>query len=64
VCNRSFPILVNFGPLFREHKYLTVDISDIFVRLRRSLARLGVLPIDTRSLNLMNFDLLFQEQTF
>jgi len=26
----SSPILVNFGPLFREHKFLIADISHIF----------------------------------
>jgi len=42
------------------HKFLTVDVLDIFVRLRWNLARLEVLPMDTGSPKLVNFDLLFR----
>jgi len=33
VHNRSSPILVNFGPLFWKHKFLTLDISGSFYRI-------------------------------
>jgi len=32
VRSRSSAILVNFGPLFRDHKFLTVDILGTFCR--------------------------------
>jgi len=38
VRSRSSPIFVNFGSLFLEHRFLTVNISDIFVCSQRNLA--------------------------
>jgi len=39
-------------------------ISQLFVGARQNLAVLGVWPIDTYSLNLVNFGLLFQRLNF
>jgi len=35
VRSRSSPILMNFGPLFRERKFSTANISDIFCTITK-----------------------------
>jgi len=49
---------VNFGLLFREHNFLTVDISHsriLLVGAPQNLAALGDWPIETYSPNFVNF---------
>jgi len=51
------PHLVNFGLLFGEHKFSTVDMSTLFVGAGRNLAMLGVWPIKTYCLHVVKFGL-------
>ena len=51
------PHLVNFGLLFGEHKFSTVDMSTLFVGAGRNLAVLGVWPIKTYCLHVVKFGL-------
>jgi len=61
VRSRSQGILVNVGPLFREHKFLTADISDTFYQgVTKFGMVIGAWQINTRCPNLVNFGLLLQ----
>ena len=51
---------MNFGPVFKEYKFLTGDISDIFYHRVVKFGMLGVWPMDTWCLNLVNYGLVLR----